>query len=241
MLPASFAADVPVFMATPTSACASAGASLVPSPVIATRPPPSCSRRMRASLSSGVASASKSSTPASAAIACAVSGLSPVTMTVRMPIARSVGEPLLAGRSSRRPSGGSTPSSGAAVRVPHGDRRAGCRRCAEMRSTAAVQRRCARAAARRADPCGDQRSRRPCACCEPSGRSRPLIRVWAVNGTTSPAVLAPASSPRLPARSTTELPSGVGSASEASAAASTSSSRSHPGSGRNSVAGGCRR
>ena len=41
MLPASFAADVPVFMATPTSACASAGASLVPSPVIATmRPSP---------------------------------------------------------------------------------------------------------------------------------------------------------------------------------------------------------
>ena len=30
---------VPVFMASPTSACASAGASLVPSPVIATRRP----------------------------------------------------------------------------------------------------------------------------------------------------------------------------------------------------------
>ena len=37
MLPASLAACVPVFIATPTSACASAGASLVPSPVIATR------------------------------------------------------------------------------------------------------------------------------------------------------------------------------------------------------------
>jgi hypothetical protein len=36
MLPASLAACVPVFMATPTSAWASAGASLVPSPVIAT-------------------------------------------------------------------------------------------------------------------------------------------------------------------------------------------------------------
>ena len=69
MLPASFAADVPVFIATPTSACASAGASLVPSPVIATRRPPSCSRRISASLSSGVASARKSSTPASSAIA----------------------------------------------------------------------------------------------------------------------------------------------------------------------------
>ena len=39
MLPASLAACVPVFMATATSACASAGASLVPSPVMATRWP----------------------------------------------------------------------------------------------------------------------------------------------------------------------------------------------------------
>ena len=39
MFPASFAACVPVFMATPTSACASAGASFVPSPVIATSRP----------------------------------------------------------------------------------------------------------------------------------------------------------------------------------------------------------
>ena len=43
MLPASLAAMVPVFMATPTSACASAGASLVPSPVMATSRPPACS------------------------------------------------------------------------------------------------------------------------------------------------------------------------------------------------------
>ena len=39
MLPASRAAIVPVFIATPTSACASAGASLVPSPHIATSLP----------------------------------------------------------------------------------------------------------------------------------------------------------------------------------------------------------
>ena len=39
ILPASFAACVPVFIATATSACASAGASFVPSPVIATRCP----------------------------------------------------------------------------------------------------------------------------------------------------------------------------------------------------------
>ena len=46
MLPASFAACVPVFIATPTSACASAGASFVPSPVIATSRLPACSRLM---------------------------------------------------------------------------------------------------------------------------------------------------------------------------------------------------
>ena len=89
MLPASLAALVPVFIATPTSACASAGASLVPSPVIATSLPPACSLRINAILSSGVASARKSSTPASLAIASAVRGLSPVIMTVRMPMRRS--------------------------------------------------------------------------------------------------------------------------------------------------------
>ena len=89
MFPASFAADVPVFIATPTSACASAGASFVPSPVIATSLPPCCSCRINAILSSGVASARKSSTPASDAIASAVRGLSPVIITVRIPIVRS--------------------------------------------------------------------------------------------------------------------------------------------------------
>ena len=69
MLPASLAAVVPVFIATPTSACASAGASLVPSPVIATSLPSACSRLISAILSSGVACARKSSTPASLAIA----------------------------------------------------------------------------------------------------------------------------------------------------------------------------
>jgi hypothetical protein len=83
-LPASLAAWVPVFMATPTSASASAGASLVPSPVIATSCPAACSARMRSILSSGVAWAMNSSTPASRAIAAAVTGLSPVIMTVRM-------------------------------------------------------------------------------------------------------------------------------------------------------------
>ena len=50
MLPASLAACVPVFMATPTSAWASAGASLVPSPIMATMRPPACSLRMQREL-----------------------------------------------------------------------------------------------------------------------------------------------------------------------------------------------
>ena len=64
MFPASLAACVPVFMATPTSACASAGASLVPSPVMATSLPLACSALISAILSSGLASARKPSTPA---------------------------------------------------------------------------------------------------------------------------------------------------------------------------------
>ena len=89
MFPASFAAWVPVFIATATSACASAGASFVPSPVIATSRPSACCARISASLASGVASARKSSTPASAAIVAAVSRLSPVIITVLIPIRRS--------------------------------------------------------------------------------------------------------------------------------------------------------
>jgi hypothetical protein len=54
MLPASRAACVPVCMATPTSACASAGASLVPSPDMATSLPLACSPRINRSLSSGL-------------------------------------------------------------------------------------------------------------------------------------------------------------------------------------------
>src|SRR3989442_547000 len=71
MLPASLAACVPEFMATATSACASAGASLVPSPVIATSRPCPCMSRISFSFVSGVASARKSSIPALAAMAAA--------------------------------------------------------------------------------------------------------------------------------------------------------------------------
>ena len=85
----SLAATVPVFMATPTSAWAKAGASLVPSPVMAISLPPPCSARISSIFRSGVAQARKSSTPASLAMAAAVSGLSPVIMTMRMPMRRS--------------------------------------------------------------------------------------------------------------------------------------------------------
>jgi potassium-transporting ATPase ATP-binding subunit len=88
ILPASFAACVPLFMATPTLACARAGASFVPSPIIATNLPACCSFLIYSILSSGLASAIKSSTPAISAIYFAVNGLSPVTMTVFTPILR---------------------------------------------------------------------------------------------------------------------------------------------------------
>ena len=162
MLPASFAACVPVFIAMPTSAWASAGASFVPSPVIATRLPFACSARMSASLSSGVASARKSSTPASRAIVAAVSGLSPVIMTVRMPIARS--------RSKRS----FMPALDDVLEVdrPH-DARAVRRRRAACRLPRRSRRRPA-APAPETLRRGRGRTRRPCPSrpCAPGGRSR---------------------------------------------------------------------
>ena len=167
MLPASFAAWVPVFMATPTSAWASAGASLVPSPLMATSLPLACSSRMSFILASGVASARKSSTPASAAMAAAVSGLSPVIITVRMPMRRSSAK-----RSRMPPLTMSlrwmTPSSLPVRRR----RRAACRRpwrCARRRaptSRGAVD----------AHVAEDRRRPRPCGSTRPS-RSMPLMRV----------------------------------------------------------------
>ena len=60
----------------------------MPSPVMATSFPLACSRLMSAILSSGLASARKSSTPAWRAIAAAVNELSPVIIMVRIPMAR---------------------------------------------------------------------------------------------------------------------------------------------------------
>ena len=228
MFPASFAAVVPVFIATPTSACASAGASLVPSPVIATIRPLACSSLIRAIFASGVASARKSSTPASWAITAAVTRLSPVIITVRMPILRSSSKrsfmpPLTmslrwmtpSAQLSRATTSGVPPcsatlwtiwSSSAGARPP----------CSSMKVLTA--------------------SAAPLRISVPF-MSIPLIRVWAVKGTK---LCSPSSRSRTSKRSfastTIERPSGVSSASEASWATSASSRSSTPGTGRNSVA-----
>ena len=79
------ATSVPVPMAMPTSAAASAGASLTPSPAIATTRPLSRNCFTTRPLSSGRISASTSAIPSLAATACAVVRLSPVNMTTRIP------------------------------------------------------------------------------------------------------------------------------------------------------------
>ena len=83
---ASIATSVPVPIAIPTSACASAGASLMPSPTIATPP---CSRwnfRTRSAFWDGRTSAITSSTPTSFATASAPFFESPETMSTCRPI-----------------------------------------------------------------------------------------------------------------------------------------------------------
>ncbi len=82
MSAASMAASLPITpMAMPTSAIARAGASLIPSPIIATLY--ALFKRLTAfTLSSGNWSAANSSIPAIKAIASAVRGLSPVSITI---------------------------------------------------------------------------------------------------------------------------------------------------------------
>src|SRR5260370_76962 len=251
MLPASRAAIVPVFIATPTSDWANAGASLVPSPHIATSLPFDCSSRISASLSSGVACARKSSTPDSAAIAAAVSGLSPVIITVRMPICRNSEN-----RSRMPPLTMSlrwmTPSSRSSLATASGVPPSLAMRSAitvvwrtASETGAAGNAACAPAAAlRRSGPVLPPstnamiESTAPLRMETPS-RSMPLIRVCAENGTKR-ALSGAISRPRSPyfslARTTIERPSGVSSESEASCAASPNSAASRPGSPRNSVA-----
>ena len=85
---ASIATSVPVPIARPRSAWASAGASLTPSPAIATTRPSACRRSTTAALSEGRTSAMTSSIPTSAATAWAVVRLSPVSRTGRRPSSR---------------------------------------------------------------------------------------------------------------------------------------------------------
>ena len=80
------ATSVPVPMAMPTSAAASAGASLMPSPAIATLRPLAISALTCAALSSGSTSAMASSIPSLRATASAVLRESPVSITTRMPV-----------------------------------------------------------------------------------------------------------------------------------------------------------
>ena len=76
-------------MAMPTSAAASAGASLTPSPTMATRRPSSRSRCTTSLLRSGNTPASISSMPSVFATARAVVRLSPVSITMRRPSPRN--------------------------------------------------------------------------------------------------------------------------------------------------------
>lgn len=73
----SIAPSVPVPIAIPPSACARAGASLIPSPAIATTFPSLCSFLIASSLSSGRHCPSKCFNPSSSATALAVFLLSP--------------------------------------------------------------------------------------------------------------------------------------------------------------------
>src|SRR5213592_2421272 len=84
---ASMATSVPVPMAIPTSACASAGASLIPSPTITMCAPPfwRCSFFTRSAFCDGSTSAITSSIPTSAATAWAPLFESPETMATGMP------------------------------------------------------------------------------------------------------------------------------------------------------------
>ena len=84
---ASIATSVPDPIAIPTSACASAAASLIPSPTIATTRPWSCKVRTTSSFSSGITSDQTRSIPTSAATAWATAAESPVNSTGSTPSA----------------------------------------------------------------------------------------------------------------------------------------------------------
>ena len=124
------ATSVPAPIAMPTSARASAGASLTPSPTIATVKPRPCSSATAASLSLGRTSANTSSTPGrkprSAATASATERASPVIMTILVtPPARSCS---IVCRASGRTSSSSARAPITVGRLP--SRRSRCRTAA---------------------------------------------------------------------------------------------------------------
>ncbi len=84
--PLSIATSVPLPMAIPTSACASAGASLIPSPTKATTSPRCWRARTSSTFSCGSTPARTFSIPTCRAIAAAVRSLSPVSIITASPI-----------------------------------------------------------------------------------------------------------------------------------------------------------
>ena len=82
------ATSVPAPIAIPRSAWASAGASLTPSPTIATLRPLRCSSATLLALSAGSTSAITVSIPSSRPMRRAVAALSPVSMTTCTPCSR---------------------------------------------------------------------------------------------------------------------------------------------------------
>ena len=200
---------------------------MVPSPVMATRRPAACSRRMRASLSSGLASAMKSSTPASRAMAAAVRGLSPVIMTVLMPMARNRSK-----RSFRPPLTISLRWMTPRTFDPSATRR-GVPPWRATRLTASSTSRGKPAPTKSRTASGAPfRMRRP-------SKSTPLIRVRAEKAMKDAPGRSARDRPRRPydfASTTMLRPSGVSSASEASWAALAISSTVMPGAGRNAAA-----
>ena len=175
----------------------------------------------------------KSSTPASLAMASAVSGLSPVTMTTRMPMARNRAKrPYMPGLSTS--ASATTPSSLLLCSTTSG--------VAPLRATVAT--RLERPSGRALPSLVNSRSMAsgaPLRYRLPSGSSRPLRRVWAVKGMTlAPAVASAScgasSASIFPPSSTMDFPSGVWSPKEAYMAARASSRGFTPGRGKNSDA-----
>src|SRR3954470_23543472 len=196
---------------------------------MATSLPFCCSSLMRRIFASGVASARKPSTPDSLAMAAAVRALSPVIITVRMPIARN-----RANRSAMPPFTTSLRWMIPSMRAPS-DTASGVPPESPMRHAACTT------SGGTVPPsfktCSETASTAPFLTLR-LPTSAPLIRVCALKGMNCATPLV--SRPRIPYRSlsstTIERPSGVSSARVASWVASARSDALTPGAGMRSVA-----